>query len=202
MWKSQKLQPRGSSGWDLATVSFKGSNPETGAKLSPTLKPPCLPRGLDKTPNPNQGPRGPAQRRRCLVSRPFSLCRALFPAPSSPSHCPSLTLFLPSFSFICPDKSPSHPPSPTCSPNAGPFLHSRRRDEFVLCVMDSVGLPWGLSGKESACQCRRPGFDPWFGKILWRREWLSTPAFWPEEVHGQRSLAGYSPWSGKELDTT
>ena len=56
VWKSQKLQPRGSSGRDLATVSFKGSNPEIGAKLSPTLKPPCLPRGLDKTPNPNQGP--------------------------------------------------------------------------------------------------------------------------------------------------
>ena len=26
-------------------------------------------------------------------------------------------------------------------------------------------LPWWLSGKESACQCRAPGFDPWFGKI-------------------------------------
>ena len=26
-------------------------------------------------------------------------------------------------------------------------------------------------GKESACQCRRPGFDPWVGKIPWRKEW-------------------------------
>ena len=25
--------------------------------------------------------------------------------------------------------------------------------------------PWWLSGKESACQCRRHGFDPWSGKI-------------------------------------
>ena len=27
------------------------------------------------------------------------------------------------------------------------------------------GLPWWLSGKESACQCRRCGFDTWAGKI-------------------------------------
>ena len=28
----------------------------------------------------------------------------------------------------------------------------------------------------------------------WRREWLITPVFLPGESHGQRSLAGYSPW--------
>ena len=36
-------------------------------------------------------------------------------------------------------------------------------------------------------QCWRPGFDPWFGKIPWRRERLPTPIFWPGEfytVHG------------------
>ena len=32
----------------------------------------------------------------------------------------------------------------------------------------SLGFP---SGKESAWQCRRPRFDPWVGKIPWRREW-------------------------------
>ena len=30
----------------------------------------------------------------------------------------------------------------------------------------------------------------------------NTPVFWPGESHGERSLAGYSPWVGKELDTT
>ena len=40
-------------------------------------------------------------------------------------------------------------------------------------------------------QCRRPVFDPWVGKNPGRREWLPTPAFLPEEFHGQRSLAGY-----------
>ena len=33
-------------------------------------------------------------------------------------------------------------------------------------------------------QCRRPGFDPWVGKIPWRRERLPTPVFWPGEFHG------------------
>ena len=42
--------------------------------------------------------------------------------------------------------------------------------------------------------------DLWVGKILWRREWLPTPVFWSGEFHGQRSLAGYSPWGCKELD--
>ena len=40
------------------------------------------------------------------------------------------------------------------------------------------------------------------GKFLWRREWQSTPVFLPGEFHGQKSLAGYSPWGGKESDTT
>ena len=42
-------------------------------------------------------------------------------------------------------------------------------------------------------QCRRPGFDPWVGKIPWRRKWQPTPVLLPGESHGQRSLVGYSP---------
>ena len=56
-------------------------------------------------------------------------------------------------------------------------------------------------GKNSL-QCRRPGFDPCIGKTLRRREWLPTPVFLPGEFHGQRSLAGYSPWGCKESDMT
>ena len=55
------------------------------------------------------------------------------------------------------------------------------------------GLPWWLR-PERILECRRPGFDPWVGKIPWRREWLPTPVFLPEEFPGQRSLVGYSPW--------
>ena len=48
----------------------------------------------------------------------------------------------------------------------------------------------------------RHGFDPWVGKIHWRRNWQPTPVFLPGKFHGQRSLAGYSPWGHKELDMT
>ena len=50
--------------------------------------------------------------------------------------------------------------------------------------------------------CGRPGFDPWVGKIPWRRAWQPIPVFLPGKSHGQRSLAGYSPWGSKESDTT
>ena len=46
-----------------------------------------------------------------------------------------------------------------------------------------MGLP--IVGKEHTCQCRRPGFDPWVGKIPWRRAWQPTPV----------SLPGESPWT-------
>ena len=46
------------------------------------------------------------------------------------------------------------------------------------------------SSKESPCQCRRPKFNPWVGKIHWRGEWLPTPVFLPGEFHRQRSLGG------------
>ena len=49
---------------------------------------------------------------------------------------------------------------------------------------------------------RRTGFNPWVGKIPWRKAWKPTPVFLPGEVHGQRSLAGHSPWDRKESDTT
>ena len=56
-----------------------------------------------------------------------------------------------------------------------------------------AGLPWWLSGKEPASQCRRHGFYPWVKKMPWRRKWQPTPIFLPGKYHGQRSLVGYSP---------
>ena len=54
-------------------------------------------------------------------------------------------------------------------------------------------FPGGASGEEPACQCKQWGFNPWAGKIPWRRKWQTTPVFLPRK-HGQRSLAGYSSW--------
>jgi len=45
-------------------------------------------------------------------------------------------------------------------------------------------------------------FNPWVGKISWRRAWQSTPGFLPGESHGQRSLSGCSPKGHKESDMT
>ena len=57
--------------------------------------------------------------------------------------------------------------------------------------------------KKICLQCRRPAqVQSWVRKIPWRREWLPTPVFLPGEFHGQRSLAGYSPWGCKESDST
>ena len=59
-------------------------------------------------------------------------------------------------------------------------------------------FPGGSAGKESACDVgERPGFSPWVGNILWRREQLPIPVFWPGEFHGL-----YSLWGCKESDRT
>ena len=61
----------------------------------------------------------------------------------------------------------------------------------------SNGLPLWLIWWGIWLQCGRPGFNPWVGKIPWRRERLPTPVFWPGEFHGL-----YSPWDSKESDMT
>ena len=61
-------------------------------------------------------------------------------------------------------------------------------------------IPCSSDGKRIFLQCRRPRFDPWVGKILSRSKWQPTTLAW--RIHGQRSLAGYSPWGCKELDMT
>ena len=43
----------------------------------------------------------------------------------------------------------------------------------------------------------RHEFDSWVRKIPWRRKWQATPVFSSGKSHGQRSLAGYSPWGCK-----
>ena len=52
-------------------------------------------------------------------------------------------------------------------------------------------IQW-LSDKESACQWRGSGFDPWVGKISWGRKYLTNPVFLPGKSHGQRSLVNGS----------
>ena len=85
-------------------------------------------------------------------------------------------------------------------------------NSYIRCFyifVDIYGQRWGFpgchSGKENVCQCRRHnrhGFDPWVGKIPWRRAWQPISIILPGECHGQRSLVDYSPKGCKESDRT
>ena len=69
--------------------------------------------------------------------------------------------------------------------------------------MGFFAFPDGTSGKEPACQCRRHEMWVWSpGREDPLEEGMATHSSVPGESHGQRSLAGYSPWDHKELDTT
>ena len=63
-----------------------------------------------------------------------------------------------------------------------------------------VYLFGGSDGKESAYSAEDLSLI-WVRKIPWRREWQPTLVFMPGKSHGQKSLAGYSPWSRKQSDT-
>ena len=53
-----------------------------------------------------------------------------------------------------------------------------------------------------ACNGGSSSFNPWVRKIPCKKEWQPIPVFLSGESHGQRSLAGYSPWGHKESDMT
>ena len=61
-------------------------------------------------------------------------------------------------------------------------------------------LLFGGSDKEFVYQwedAKRCGFDPWVGKIPWKRKWRPIPVFLPGKLHEQRSLEGYPAWVAK-----
>ena len=62
---------------------------------------------------------------------------------------------------------------------------------FIFFRGKEIRYSGGTSGKEPSCQYRRLKrcrFDPWVGKIPWRRARQPTPVFLPGESHEQRSL--------------
>ena len=67
--------------------------------------------------------------------------------------------------------------------------------DLAMCMM-IPGLPGGpvVKNLPAKQQMRVQGFDPWVGKIPWRRKWRPTPVFFPGKSHGPRSLMGYNPW--------
>ena len=108
---------------------------------------------------------------------------------------PAFPCLAASFSFFKAISVASSELSQTLSPPSHASLFHFKR---ALCF---TGLPWWLRQSRLCLQCRKPGFNPWVGKIPWRREWQPTPVL-PEEFHGQKSLADYKPGGGKESDMT
>ena len=67
---------------------------------------------------------------------------------------------------------------------------------------DVMGFAGGSDSKESACNARDLDSGPGSERSPGEGGWLPTPVFLPGEFHGQRSLAGYTPWDCKDSDTT
>ena len=72
---------------------------------------------------------------------------------------------------------------------------------LAVVISNSICIEWASQGAQlvkNLLQCRRLWFDPWFGKIPWRRAWQPTPVFlpgespWAEEPGGLQSLGKQS----------
>ena len=98
-------------------------------------------------------------------------------------------------------KGTVHPYSVTHSPPSWPS-----RETSIAChICKEISMAWHickLLGTLVNISWLRCGFDPWVGKVPWRRKWQPAPISLPRESHGWRSLADWSPWGCKELDTT
>ena len=66
----------------------------------------------------------------------------------------------------------------------------------------TLGFPGGSDGKESICNAGDLGSIPGLGRYPGGEHGNPLQYFCLENPHGQRSLAGYSPWGHKELDMT
>ena len=66
-------------------------------------------------------------------------------------------------------------------------------------LLQGIGLHSYRDWLSKSGRCR---FNPWVGKIPSRKKWQPTPVFLPGKSHGQRRLAGYSPYSCKDWDMT
>ena len=87
-------------------------------------------------------------------------------------------------------------------------MYCHRKASCISCIARGMEIDTSLrwcSCQESTCQCRRLKrcrFDLWVRKNSWSRKWQPTLVFLPGKSHEQRSLADYSLWGSKELDTT
>jgi len=65
-----------------------------------------------------------------------------------------------------------------------------------------LGFSGDSDGKEAACKARNLGLIPELGRSPGGRHGNPLQYSCLENPHGEKSLAGYSPWGCKESDTT
>ena len=117
---------------------------------------------------------------------------------STRTSLPALSLSLPCY---------TKEGAPRQSSPSGRSRHLSCYSELGTCLAQKAGEKRNAlyclrpTQSRTPLQCRTPGFGSRVGKIPWRREWQPTPGFLPGELHEQSSLAGYSPWGHKDLDT-
>ena len=75
----------------------------------------------------------------------------------------------------------------------------RVRSRFKFCLKEVMGFTGASEGKECACNAGDPGLILSWEDPL-EKEMATPPVFLPGESHGQRSLAGQSPWGPKESE--
>ena len=64
-----------------------------------------------------------------------------------------------------------------------------------------MSFPGGSDGRV-CLQCWRPRFDPWVGKIFWRRKCNPLQYSCLKNPMDRGALEGCGPWGCKELDMT
>ena len=113
------------------------------------------------------------------------------------------------FMLLYPLVLPNASSKSTNDPHNGKFYTFIVILNFLSYINESTvhgGFSGGSVVKKKIClqcrRCRRCGFDPWFGKIPWRRTWQPTPVCLPAESLRQRNLVNCSPQGHKESDTT
>ena len=91
------------------------------------------------------------------------------------------------------------PGSPTLQADFFTIWAPKEKESWVFGSV--LGLHRWYASKESTCEFRDPRnlrSVLWSERCPWRRKRQATPVFLPGEPHGQRTLAGYSPWGHTE----
>ena len=84
-----------------------------------------------------------------------------------------------------------HPTDGSPPGSSVPGTLQARTLEWVDTIKQMVT---NITPKEFASQCKKCGFDPWVGKILWRRKWQPTPVFLLGKSPWAEEPGCYSPW--------